>query len=42
MKPAILLLALAGCPDHPEVLWLAGDATNELVLHLQTSEPQPY
>ncbi len=41
MKPAILLVALAAC-DHPEVLWLAGDATNELVLHLQTSEPIPY
>jgi hypothetical protein len=41
VKRAILLVAMAACGD-PERLWLVGDATNELVVHLQTSEPQPF
>ncbi len=42
MKRALALLVLAGCPSQPEVLWLTGDPSNELIVYLQETEPLPY
>ena len=40
-RHALLLLALAGCPDNTVTLWLAPDQM-ETAVKLVTSEPKPY
>jgi hypothetical protein len=42
MKRSILVLALAGCPNHdPVTLWLAPDQA-ETHVKLVDSQPDPY